>query len=237
MSGKVQPSKEEIEQELAKFKQTPTADLQESVYVHDVYNSIAQHFSQTRYKPWPMVASFLGSLTDYSIGVDVGCGNGKYLTVNPKLWIVGSDYSTGLLDQAAKLHQKELNDLVVADGMLLPHETGRFDFAVSIAVIHHFSTNERRVAAIKEILRVLKKGGQALVYCWALEQEKSRRGYKEGMEQDVLVPWVAKDGETRMRYYHLYKRGELEEDCKAAGGIISKSGYEKDNWWVVVERV
>ncbi|KAG7829074.1 hypothetical protein KL920_002867 [Ogataea angusta] len=237
MSGKIQPSQEEIELETRRFKSTATPELQERLYVHSVYNDIAQHFSQTRYKPWPMVAQFLGSIPDYSLGVDVGCGNGKYLTVNPKLYIVGSDYSTGLLDQAVQLHQKEFNDLVVADGMMLPHESRRFDFAVSIAVVHHFSTKERRVAAIREILRVVRCGGRALVYCWALEQEKSRRGYREGMEQDILVPWVTKDGTTRMRYYHLYKKGELEEDCVAAGGRVVQSGYEKDNWWVIVEPI
>ncbi|KAG7909504.1 hypothetical protein KL906_002260 [Ogataea polymorpha] len=111
----MQPSQEEMELETRKFKSTATPELQENLYVHEVYNDIAQHFSQTRYKPWPMVAQFLGSIRDYSLGVDVGCGNGKYLTVNPRLYIVGSDYSTGLLDQAVQLHQRELNDLVVAD--------------------------------------------------------------------------------------------------------------------------
>ena len=35
------------------------------------------------------------------------------------------------------------------------------------------------------------------------------------------------------RYYHLYRNGELEEDVLAAGGVVVKSGYERDNWWVV----
>ena len=31
-----------------------------------------------------------------------------------------------------------------------------------------------------------------MVYVWALEQEGSRRGWGEGGEQDVMVPWVMK---------------------------------------------
>jgi tRNA (uracil-5-)-methyltransferase TRM9 len=35
-------------------------------------------------------------------------------------------------------------------------------------------------------------GGKVLIYVWALEQRGSRRGWDEGCEQDVMVPWVTK---------------------------------------------
>jgi tRNA (uracil-5-)-methyltransferase TRM9 len=41
---------------------------------------------------------------------------------------------------------------------------------------------------------------------------------------------------TFHRYYHLYRQGELEEDVRAAGGVVVESGYEKDNWWAIAER-
>ncbi|KAI3402319.2 PPM1 [Candida oxycetoniae] len=165
--------------------------LQEELYVHEIYNEIAPHFSQTRYKPWPIVEKFLKSRPKYSVGLDVGCGNGKYLHVNEDLFIVGTDRSGGLVDCAQKLSNNAYN-LGIADGLSLPHPRDRFDFAISIAVIHHFANEERRIEAISQILSKLKKGGQCLIYCWALEQEKSRRGYKDGDDQDVLVPWVLK---------------------------------------------
>jgi len=43
--------------------------------------------------------------------------------------------------------------------------------------------------------------------------------------------------QTFHRYYHLYKRGELEEDVQAAGGVVIDSGYEKDNWWAIFRRI
>ncbi|XP_054422067.1 probable tRNA methyltransferase 9B isoform X2 [Pteronotus mesoamericanus] len=55
---------------------------------------------------------------------------------------------------------------------------------VADIVIHHFSTKQRRIRAIKEMARVLVPGGQLLIYVWAMEQ-KNRRFEK----QDVLVPW------------------------------------------------
>jgi tRNA (uracil-5-)-methyltransferase TRM9 len=143
--------------------------------------------------------------------------------------------------------------VIVADILQLPHQPGAFDFAISIAVVHHLSTTERRVEAIRSILQPLKANAPALVYVWALEQGSSRRGWNEGDDQDVMVPWVmrgskkAGSGEQTNgtaptedkvfhRYYHLYRRGELESEIEAAGGVVVESGYEKDNWWAVAVR-
>lgn len=50
-----------------------------------------------------------------------------------------------------------------------------------------FMPLERRLAVIREILRILKPGGVALVQAWALEQESdSKRAFTS---QDVFVPW------------------------------------------------
>ncbi|KAM6099985.1 putative tRNA methyltransferase 9B isoform 3-T5 [Theristicus caerulescens] len=51
-------------------------------------------------------------------------------------------------------------------------------------VIHHFSTEERRMRAIKEMARILRVGGQIMIYVWAMEQK--RRKFEK---QDVFVPW------------------------------------------------
>lgn len=89
------------------------------------------------------------------------------------------------------------------------------------------------------------EGGQALIFVWALEQKTSRRGWDQGDNQDVLVPWVLKPDQkanpaspptTYHRYYHLYREGEIQDDATAAGGHIVQSGYDRDNWWVIVER-
>lgn len=166
----------------------------EEEYVHKVYNEIASHFSQTRYKPWPIVTKFLNEQSMGSIGIDVGCGNGKYLNINPNVFLIGSDRSDGLINCAYEI-DKNYN-VLVADGLSLPHRDNSFDFAISIAVVHHWTTRERRIAAINHILSKLKKGGRALIYCWALEQGDSRRGYHKGMDQDIMVPWVLQEKET-----------------------------------------
>lgn len=228
----------------------------EENHVHHVYEQIASHFSSTRYKPWPIVEDFLKSLPDGSIGLDVGCGNGKYLAVNSKIFIIASDRSMNLAKIASR-HQPHTS--IVADNLSLPHPSGHFDFAISIAVIHHLSTPARRIQGVAAVLDTLRppptesvendgtgdRGGKALIYVWALEQKHSRRGWDKGDEQDVMVPWVMKQKSTNdsvgeektfSRYYHLYREGELEHNIAEAGGTVLESGYEKDNWWAIASR-
>lgn len=278
------------------FVNVDNPTLKEQIYVHEVYNEIACHFSHTRYKPWPIVDKFLKDLPDGSVGLDVGCGNGKYLSINKNVFIIGSDFSTNLVQLAYDKNVKQISldlektpmngrdkkldessmidsfqsshcDVMVADGLHLPHPNNTFDFIISIAVIHHFLNHERRIEIVKKLLQKLKKNNgksRALIYVWALEQKNSRRGYDEGMPQDVLVPWVLqkskkqmgqakkqelgetkgeekqvedqeeKKENTKYRYYHLYKKGELEDDVLRAGGKVIDSGYERDNWWAII---
>jgi hypothetical protein len=63
----------------------------EKEYVHQVYENIAFHFSQTRYKPWPLVEKFLNEIPSGSLVADVGCGNGKYMGCNENAFFIGSD--------------------------------------------------------------------------------------------------------------------------------------------------
>ena len=60
----------------------------ERLYVHQVYNEIADHFSLTRHSAWPGVVKFIESMNAYSTMLDVGCGNGKYLNIRNDLFCV-----------------------------------------------------------------------------------------------------------------------------------------------------
>ncbi len=174
-------------------------------------------------QPWPIVERFLLDLPPGSIGLDIGCGNGKYLTVNRNVFIVASDRSRNLVD-IASIH--EPHTAIIADTLSLPHPSSSFDFAISIAVIHHLSTQERRIEAVRSILDILRRpknvldtkdsGGRALIFVWALEQKNSRRGWDTNDEQDVMVPWVMKQKKEKAHIREAQRKLAEEQKYPAA---------------------
>lgn len=87
----------------ASDQEATSATYMEKKHVYEVYEKIAPHFSNTRYKPWPNVVKFLNELPDGAVVLDVGCGNGKYLGVNSKLHMIGTDRSFNLIDCAREV--------------------------------------------------------------------------------------------------------------------------------------
>ena len=254
----------------------------ERQHVHEVYDSIAAHFASTRYKPWPLVRQFVESLPKASFLADVGCGNGKNLprsevkstsaassslssetntsatssfsqTLSTSSCIgIGCDYSAELLRFPATSGLEVLR----GDGLQVPFRDNAFDAAMSIAVIHHFSTPDRRMAAIRELVRIVRPGGKILIYVWAREQPKRR--CPEGGTGDVMVPWEMHkkydDKETvHARYYHFFEEGELEglveqlnkeqsvpvnkKQTNSARKTVTlvKSYYDKENWCIILQ--
>ncbi|KAL6076082.1 hypothetical protein STEG23_029786 [Scotinomys teguina] len=158
----------------------PEAAQLEKQHVHSVYESTAPYFSDLQSKAWPRVRQFLQDQKPGSLIADIGCGTGKYLKVNSRVHTLGCDYCGPLVEIA----RNRGCEVMVCDNLHLPFRDQGFDAIISIGVIHHFSTRQRRIRAIKEMARVLAPGGQLMIYVWAMEQ-KNRHFEK----QDVLVPW------------------------------------------------
>lgn len=158
----------------------------EQQYVHEFYETVASHFSSTRYNAWPRVAAFVRSLEPGSIIADIGCGNGKYMKcVGGESAIIGGDRSSNL---ASICRASGLN-VMVCDAMTVPIRSQSCDAALSIAVLHHLSTLHHRLAAVKELVRVLRVGGRGVIYAWAHEQTKNSKRRFEEHKQDFMVPW------------------------------------------------
>ena len=69
-------------------------------------------------------------------------------------------------------------DLLMGDVLALPFQSGAFDAVLCIAVLHHISSEARRIVCLREIVRVLREGGLALVTVWAQEQENQEKTIK-----------------------------------------------------------
>ena len=75
--------------------------------------------------------------------------------------------------------------MLAADALILPYRSGLFDYVLNIAVLHHISSEKRRLQLISESMRILRVGGVALFYAWAYEQEK---GAVSGHAFEAQVP-------------------------------------------------
>ncbi|XP_017981730.1 PREDICTED: alkylated DNA repair protein alkB homolog 8 isoform X2 [Theobroma cacao] len=167
----------------------------EKKYVHRVYDAIAPHFSSTRFAKWPKVAAFLESLPTGSLILDAGCGNGKYLGLTPSCYFIGCDISAPLI----KICADKGHEVLVADAVNLPYRTNFGDAAISIAMLHHLSTEDRRKKAIEELVRVVKKGGLVLITVWAVEQEdKSLLTKWTPLAEKYVEEWIG-PGSPRVR--------------------------------------
>ena len=88
-----------------------------------------------------------------------GCGDGKHLQDKNGVFSVGVERSS----VQASIARQRCQEVLLGDNLRLPFRNNAFDAALSVEVLHHFTTKERRIEALKEISRVLKVGGRALI--------------------------------------------------------------------------
>jgi tRNA (uracil-5-)-methyltransferase TRM9 len=207
----------------------------EEEYVKCTYDIIAKSFDRTRFSIWKCVLDFLEHVEKDAHILDVGCGNGKnikYLVNSGYLDVHGCDFS----EEFVKICQKKSLDVICGNILYLPYSDKCADNVICIAVIHHLSTEEHRIAAIKELIRITKVGGKILITVSSYEHPFYKE-YDKINEQDVLIPWKNSYGDIeKMRYYHLFMKDELENLCKLAGIDPEKitSSYELGNYVVSI---
>lgn len=200
----------------------------EQKYVHDFYSVKSQKFSNTRVKPWPFTLAFMNKYSSSnSLILDSGCGNGRqFIHQNT----VGVDFSAGLLAEARRkfsigLVKENVHDLCFKDKA--------FDIVLSVAVIHHLSTHERRLKCLLEMKRVLKDEGVCLIYVWHVDAS-SKRKFTRLQNSEFLVSW--KGEVDLMRYYFLFDEKTLKDLCVEAGFDIVDLKREEESVYVVVKK-
>lgn len=205
----------------------------EKEYVHNTYQKIAEHFSNTRAYVWKSVKEFLKKVESNSIILEVGCGNGKNLNYRKDCINLGCD----LCKNFCSITNRKGAESLVANNLYLPFTDNSIDYILSIAVIHHLSTRERRMKSIYELIRILSPGGKLLIQVWAMKQpDNSRRKFTK---QDNLVKFQSSDKKIKeLRFYHVFEENELEEMINNIPGIkIVQSYWEIGNWILVIEKI
>ncbi|NBP02544.1 MAG: class I SAM-dependent methyltransferase [Proteobacteria bacterium] len=200
--------------------------------VKEVYDKIATYFDVTRVRIWGSVRTFLESLPKDSYLLDVGAGNGKNMMYRPELKFKGIDFSK----EQVRICQGKGLDVIEASMVQLPFVDNEFDNMICIASYHHLDNDVERQKSLNEMYRCLKPGGRILMTVWAMEQfEGSTFNFTK---RDELVSWKSKENEVYYRYYHIYNKGDIEEEITRLEPRfkITEVGWEVGNWWVILEK-
>lgn len=211
----------------------------EREHVVNAYNCIADKFSHTRYKPWKSTTNFIKSLPSESKVLEVGSGNGKNMSIRDDINIYGIDCSKELVSISL---QKGYN-VIVGDGCDLPYKEDSFDAVFSIAVIHHMSTEERRIKFLSEMIRVCKNGGNIMLEAWATTEPKyttsskintEYKNYNKGNERDKMVSFQNRNGSKYDRFYHFWTEYEFRDLIKNVKyknkKLVGNITFELNNW-------
>jgi ubiquinone/menaquinone biosynthesis C-methylase UbiE len=133
-----------------------------------------------RDKLYESIAQEMTSLSQPGRVLDVGTGKGllpdKIAEKNPQLAVYGVDNSQKAIDAARKnAHEMGIAnppEFYVGDVSGLSFEENYFDAVVSTFSLHHWTDP---IQGLNEIFRVLKPGGQALIYDhWRDPSKKAR---------------------------------------------------------------
>jgi len=179
------------------------------------YDKISARFSQTRQHNWDDIKSLVEIHVKPGDNlVDLGCGNGRLISILPELiHYQGIDISEKLIAEAKKLHPK--HDFKVGNLLALPYPDSSQDVAIALASLNHIPSDKFRQQAIKEIRRILIPGGIFIMSNWNLLQDKYRQyiGQDPDLDpNDALIPWKDNQGNIlAQRYYHQFSLEEIEQ--------------------------
>ena len=162
--------------------------------------------------------------------LDLCCGAGRHSFFNIKT--ISADYSIEMLKiiEKKKKYKKNSPHPVLCDCLNLPFCNDVFDCVICIAGIHHLNSKDKRIRAVLEIKRVLKKGGKFLISVW------SKNAFDKKEQKHLFCKWNKK----YFRYYYLFNFAELKNLIISCGLKINKI-YEKGekkakNIWVEGEK-
>jgi ubiquinone/menaquinone biosynthesis C-methylase UbiE len=187
----------------------------EQAYVHDVYSVIAINKSlcspvRSHVKEFLFEEFEMGSIL-----LDVGCSDGKYLNLKSDIVVIGLDRCCEwFYNDLIKYKTTECGDKqqMTGDVMYLPFRDDFFDGVLCCGLLHHVSTVERRVRALKEITRILKIGGKLL-----LTVTSGPVLGRELQSQDVLIKLD--------KFEHNLNTNSDETDSDSSSSSYSNSNY------------
>ncbi|MCX6782310.1 MAG: methyltransferase domain-containing protein [Candidatus Magasanikbacteria bacterium] len=201
--------------------------------MRQIYNTVAKEWDASRGTPTRIKMKVIRPVKKGMRVLDLGCGNGLMAgaIIGRGGRYIGVDISGKFISLCKKKYSSYIKtneaEFVTADAVKLPFKNNYFDFAVSIAVMHHIPSAELRLKFLQELHRVLKSGAVAKLDNWNLLEDWGRKkfnisrqlanppaGYDKG---DVFVSWKATGKKDYPRFIHIFSDRELRSLARDAG--------------------
>ncbi|MEM4152801.1 MAG: class I SAM-dependent methyltransferase [Candidatus Pacearchaeota archaeon] len=179
-----------------------------------VWDAIAEQWYHFRHQQFKDVAKEIEKLAKLKKGkiLEIGCGNCRNLKTFALRGFdcYGIDFSKEILKYAKEYCKKYgfKVKLKKARAEKLPFKRNLFDYILFIATLHHLKPQAQE-KAVKEMYRVLKPKGIALVAVWNKKVSKAQEKY---------ISWRVK-GKNYWRYYYLFTMPELKK-------LFEKQGFK-----------
>jgi demethylmenaquinone methyltransferase/2-methoxy-6-polyprenyl-1,4-benzoquinol methylase len=198
------------------FREQPTMDIQKEkpASVRDLFSAIAERYELVNHLLsggldflWRAAAVRHVRKWEPSLLLDVATGSGDLAIAieknSPSTRVIGADFCRPMLEVARR---KGLTELVEADGLALPFESGSFDCVTVAFGLRNMASWEQ---GLSEMSRVLKPGGHLLILDFSLPTLPLIRPLYRAYLHSVL-PLVAGLATGRKDAYE-YLAGSIEE--------------------------
>lgn len=227
--------------------------------VREFYEAHGAEFSATRRGAWDVMRLIQDAVSPGQTLIDVGAGNARLAREIPEgvRYIAIEPSSSMRVDAERYLASRKDSEVRMGAFPRLPAREESADVVACLAVLHHLTSDERRVA-IDELWRILKPGGVLVLTVWNLRSRKFAKLktwlaswlrlklVQGGGAGDVWISWNA-GGKSVERYVHCFTQEELRqlfdlnrwsiERCEPWGGGGPTSVLEGRNLVIVARKI
>ena len=161
---------------------------------------------------YPFTASLLPRHRGAEV-LDRGCGTGLelefFFRLAPEARVTGIDLSAGMLEALREKIPDKALTLVQGSYFGLPLGEERFDAAVSVESLHHF-TKEEKAGLYGKLCRALKPGGAFILTDYFADTDEQERHFRQ-----ELLRLKAEQGLDDSAFYHYDTPLTAEHEIQA----------------------
>lgn len=160
--------------------------------------------------------------------LDLGCGTGleldEYFKLNPTAYITGIDLAEGMLSVLQSKHCDKNIKLICGSYFDADFELNKFDAAVSVESLHHFTAKEKQPLYTK-LYNALKPNGYFILTDYFAKDDKEEKFFR-----NEYLRLKEEQNLSDSEFYHYDTPLTVEHEIE----VLHASGFDKvevlQNW-------